>query len=904
MALVVIRCPCGCVFHRHESAEKICPSCGAYHDPGRGLSPSTLRSLLVLSSSVLAGLLLVLLALLLRKETPPPRPPSPPAATDPPAPLRPAPPSVEPPKAVALPPPPKPQPLEELQGAEVARAYRLAARGNLGNLVNAVLIHTHAGEAAAHLRAALRAEHEELIELLRLHPRRVEFRALPQRIEPDDEILAFSTVGLDPRRPGPFVDEIKAWFRTLHPGAATLVTVRRGSSPRIIPIYAPTLQEDIASLIRLIGVAPGGGGAGDVQVRRPLSASLLAEVARRLQQLHPSQRDSLPDELSSRAADLLRFAVGNEEDEVFLRVRLLDLSVRPLEEEYARLLKTSADLEARAFSAVRPDILVFKTGRRLNVRLLEESPERVRVLLHVGEARFLRDELASIERGQAAVAELQPAYAAARNEVRKLLELLPRVRDPRLKPLRELVCARILALDPVHDLAWSELGFAPAQPTSSLRNRDVVHLKDGSRRSGLLVEEGPAGVQLEVAVRGPLGDVIGLSRLRWQQAELAGIDRMSEPAREELRARASVREGARQRLEAELARVPLSPADVRGRSTSGTHVDLLSTASERSTRETAQLLEVAFTAFHREFDIRQIPERRLQVQLLSDRPSTARPAAFDSKEALLVSYDPAGSAEALAFLEEIRGADQDIERQLQSLKEEEARHEEQRRSLRRSLEEETAARRRNERPEAVEAWKERRSAALRQAEQDLDEQFARYRREARRGIEARQEASVRGQAALSTLGGAFRAALLREAFHAFAERCLWSGLDAERLPPWLRHGFAAYFETAMPAAGELRHGAPHARHLALLSGRALPPAAALLRAGPGDFAAELPRAHAWLIAHWMLSRDLHREALERYAKATAGGADPAQALEAAAGLAGPALDAALRLHLDRLPGRR
>jgi hypothetical protein len=951
MALVVIRCPCGCVFRRDESSEKVCPSCGTLHERGdgiaEGLSPTTLRTLLVLTGSILAGLLLVLGALLYRKLRPSPAEPASTARGSPrlaPRPLKadvPPPPPKAPPD-VPPPPPPKAVPREvpedvDLDPPEVARAYRLVARANLGALAKAVLLFTDADEAAARLQASLQAEHEELSELLRRFRNRQELRALPARIEPRDVLTAFATAALDPDRPGPFIEEVKTWFRTLQPGAVALVSVRRAGAPLTLAIYAPTFQEDIASIIRLTGTVAGAGGVGDAQVARPLPASLLAETLFRLERLHPVYRDALPAELAARIDLLLRRASGSEEDEDFLRLRVLQRTFRPIEEEYAGLLRKSAELEVQAFVSVLPDVLHFSDGRRLNVRILEETSGQLRVRLANGEARLTISELTTIERGQAVVKVVETRYAKHRDDVPGLLAILPSIREARMKPLRDLVCARVLILDPLHETAWSELGFARRAAPAPARERDVVRMKDGTRRLGVIVDETAEAVTVEIPVFGPRGETLGTGRARLDRADVERIDRMSEESRERARARASELADARRRVEADLAKLRPAPATFHGfsgTSIAGSHFQLLSTAPDRETREAAHALETMFAAFQREFGARRNSGRRVVVHFLADRGQyeafqrasrgevLAHPAYFSLKENHIAAYDAAQSVEAKLARAAIQRADDNLDRHRRALAEEEARVEGQLKALRQSFAEEAAARRRasSALPGADleralkenELQKERDASRLRQTERRLRDQLSQYRREARRTIEIHQAESIRNAAALAARAADLRATLIHEAFHAFAANFLWAELDNARLPRWLHEGFASYFETGLLEAGEFSHGAPHPRHLALLRERArgagLLPAETTLRAGPETFAgdhlspaaADVPYAHAWLIAHWIASRGLDRDALDRYAQAAARGVDPAEALETMTGLARPDLDAAVRLHLDRL----
>lgn len=878
MALVVVRCSCGCVYRREEHSEKVCPSCGKLNETGQGLaegvSPSALRSLLVLAFSLLGGLLLVLGALLVRKLRPDPPSlsrPDPSAARIAPRPIKESPPPLpEPPPSGPLPAPVSLSvEVDELETPEIARAHRLAARGNLAALVKALLSLADAPEALARLQASLLAEHEELQDILRRHPRRPELAELPTRVEPNDVLLGFSVTALDPRNPEPFVRDVRAWFRTLQPGAATLVSVRRGERVLTFPIYAPTLADDISSLLRLAGTLPGAGGVGDERLERPLPAVLLEEVLQRLEALHPVYRDALPAEVRDRIELLLRRAAGGEDDERFLRSVVLDRTFRPLEEEYAGLLRLSLQHEEQAMSLLRPDVIRFADGRRLEVLILEEKTESLLIRARVGEAKLDRKDVVSIDRGQPLARNVQTRYAERRDDIPGLLALLPSLRAERFKPLRDMVCARVLVLDPEHETAWAELGLARRRPPPDARERDVVVLKDGSRRTGLIVEESADGLLLEAPLPGPRGEPLGRARSRVGRAEILRVDRMSEEARERAKERAAALEESRRAVEKAIAAYASAPLEIggqRGLSIETPLFELRSTAPEREARETAHALETLFAAARRELGGRRDEGRRIVVHLLADRAAAEAFRKAAGGAAPIVTYDAGQSEEARRAREAARSAEEELERHRAALAAEEARVAERLKSADGS-----------------------RARALREG-------LAAFRKEAIRGMEALRASARRQEALAAARSAEARAALFHETFRAFA---------ADARPAWLREGFAAYFETAVVDAGELRHGAPPRRHLDLLRERlqAGTPLSiqTVFRAG-ADALAQDPgmAAQAWLAAHWLASRGFDREGLERYAAATSRGDDPAAAFERVSGLSGPGLEAALLLHLRRL----
>ena len=114
---------------------------------------------------------------------------------------------------------------------------------------------------------------------------------------------------------------------------------------------------------------------------------------------------------------------------------------------------------------------------------------------------------------------------------------------------------------------------------------DVIVLKDGTRRTGVIVEENDEAVVLRIAVKGPKGDVAGT--LRIARAEIAEIRRMPAEARAIAGAPRPTREQRRAGIRLSSVTVDGSPWLL----AAGDRFEVQTTCDEEFAREKSKVLE-------------------------------------------------------------------------------------------------------------------------------------------------------------------------------------------------------------------------------------------------------------------------------------------------------------------------
>src|SRR5262245_56980030 len=186
------------------------------------------------------------------------------------------------------------------------------------------------------------------------------------------------------------------------------------------------------------------------------------------------------------------------------------------------------DLEAALRGADAVDTVYLKDGRKLSGKIEEETPEHVRLKVRLGSMKFAREDVARVERSPNQ--EFLTKIAAARAKAPELQALMEWASKNGLPQGRELAACLILALDPAHAAAKAALAAGPAE-------RDVLLLKDGTRKEGIIASETEDSVVLEIPLRGPKGETMGLGKTVVPKAQIQRIDRMPEAARAKARER-------------------------------------------------------------------------------------------------------------------------------------------------------------------------------------------------------------------------------------------------------------------------------------------------------------------------------------------------------------------------------
>lgn len=202
---------------------------------------------------------------------------------------------------------------------------------------------------------------------------------------------------------------------------------------------------------RVAGAPAGASGTMEIpaNVVRPLGARLKELPEGYLTLLDPSER--------TRLDTLLKNPEGNSSDIAFLRDRMLGTVLPLLEKDLADIRARAGELEASVLKeAVAVDVVHFKTGRKVEGKVVEETETHVKIKSRFGAVQFPKSEIARIEKGAGAGGEFPGKYAAAKGKPAELAKLLGWCQLKNLRVEREFVACRMLELDPANALARRE----------------------------------------------------------------------------------------------------------------------------------------------------------------------------------------------------------------------------------------------------------------------------------------------------------------------------------------------------------------------------------------------------------------------------------------------------------------
>jgi hypothetical protein len=456
-------------------------------------------------------------------------------------------------------------------------------------------------------------------------------------------------------------------------------------------------------------------------------------------------------------------------------------------------------------------------------------------------------------------------------------------REKNLIQHRDLAAYALLKEDPGNDAAWTALGVSAQIVAPTGPEFDVVWLKDGTRREGIITSETDASIQMEVVVRGTKAETIGTGK-----ASIPGRRRADRPD-ERGGAKRGRRTGrCRSRMDAEdpesVRRILLVPDNfvrlLRQRA-SGTLFELHSTLPAQQVRETAHTLEEMFNAFRRHFAIRRNAAKKIDVYFLSNSAEYAafqqatrggvapNPAYFDIRANHVAAYYGVQRDDEARIRANILASEREIEEYKRKIAAEEDRIAKAFRSLRQQVMDEVAAARKGAgedgKAQAAIDWIKQESLnTIKAQERTALDYLAKLRRDANQSIQQHEALIRHNQAVLVNQTKAMYEILFLESFHAFAANFLWEEADNAGLPRWLHEGMACYYERSVVEAGELIHGGVHPSFLTLLRNQqqinSLIPVSTLVAAGADLFqiqhTGEIPRqemayAHAWGLAHYL-----------------------------------------------------
>lgn len=468
-------------------------------------------------------------------------------------------------------------------------------------------------------------------------------------------------------------------------------------------------------------------------------------------------------------------------------------------------------------------------------------------------------------------------------------------------------------------------------------DQDVIHLKDGTTRTGRILSESKDEVVLETLIKGAKAQIVGTAKVTVARADIASMDRTSPEYRRQAEARSkNFGERGIRRFEA-LNRIVPAPAKFQGLTgwkVTGARYILESSCDPAMVKDVALCLEEIFAAYERYFGIRRNAEKKINVLMFNDRleyefynlhaseMKIRSVAYFRPSDNTVVAYNLIEKEKELTIRTEIQGYRQDAERYLSQLSDYEQQIAKVLPEIRQKIADEYNEYRRLVR-EDDKGQKEKRLADLNQQEAaavaGLKDgkgsalgKLAESRKSANEYLEKCRQAIERNENILAQQNRSLFEVVFHEAFHAFARTYLWESKGPKELPRWLNEGMACYFETAATEGAILVHGAPNPPMLAIVrektAVRALFPVQKILRGGPEEFILVHPEdaarrtqyyAQSWAMAHY-LAAHVSREQLEEYVGEMVSGKDSLAAFERLTGKTADEFEAALKAHLDAL----
>ena len=836
----------------------------------------------------------------------------------------PGPKKVDPPPYRMAPPPPEAVEIDVADG--LARVQKLSTRLNLMGIVSSYYLHAGRGEEHRELQALISRDDTDFRQLALQLGNRPEFAAYKERFRAGDVLTTFGSVTLNRASPKPFAEAIREWLFFAQPGATILTVVQREGQAVPLPMWFLEIPADLLpSEMRPAPPAPPA-------LARPMPAEILAEVKTRVAALHPFYRKGLPAEDAARMETLLKAPTGTLADVEFLRNRILAYCTR-CEAEKAGFESKVGALEAALAQAQTTDTLIFKDGRRVQGQIDEETDTHVRLKGRFGAIKTPKSEVQRIERGDPFGVEFRSRYDAARSRPSDLVSLIAWCREKNLVQHRDLAAYALLRSDPGNDAAWTALGVSDRVAAPTGPEFDVVWLKDGTRREGIITGETDASLQIDLVVRGTKAETIGTGKAAIPRTDIVKIERMNDEARKRAQNRALSFAERNQKTKEAVERVLLAPGSFYGFSghrASGALFELHSTLAAPQVREAAHTLDEMFNAFRRHFSVRRNSAKKIDVYFLSNSREYAAfqqttrggvslaPAYFDTEANHIAAFNGVQREDESRIRANILASEREIEEYKRRIAAEEDRIAKAFRALRQQVLDGAAEARRavgldSKQQADIDRVKQQSLNEIKVQERAAMEYLAKLRREANQSIQEHEALIRHNQAVLANQTKEMYEILFHESFHAFAANFLWEEADNAGLPRWLHEGMACYFERSVVEAGELIHGGVHPTFLAVLRTQqqhnALVPVATLVAAGADLFQiqhrGEIPRqeqayAHAWGLAHYLMSRGVTRDRLEAYVVDLSAGKNRIAAFETLAGKRISDVEAEWRVHLSNL----
>jgi len=375
----------------------------------------------------------------------------------------------------------------------------------------------------------------------------------------------------------------------------------------------------------------------------------------------------------------------------------------------------------------------------------------------------------------------------------------------RCRPLRWLAAAHVLWLASASPILCKTVTAADAKPAEGSADWtfDLLEMKDGRLRRGLVLSESPAEIEFAEIVRPPGKPMFAVIRpLAPDQVakrqQLEGEQRARLWARfQEFRNRARIEAG---RMEDVTLRQLQRDGEI-GWMYEGPWFRLESTADEATVRRCVVRAEQIFRAYRQTLPPRRVQRTGLRLQIFGSADEYQRhlreaglqiasPAWFSASQNLVLA-----GGELNTFsrrLQQTQTGNEEVRRQYRALKS--------------SFPDRLSG--------LIQQLKQRGFSAG-QIEQEVKLRSAAWQREYDEAMKRLDLAKVQNETAFANVTGQMLAQLYHEAFHAYVENYVCPQADVT-LPRWLNEGLAQIFETGQMEADSLRIDAPDRKRLVQL----------------------------------------------------------------------------------------
>ncbi|MHC4958911.1 MAG: DUF1570 domain-containing protein [Planctomycetota bacterium] len=445
---------------------------------------------------------------------------------------------------------------------------------------------------------------------------------------------------------------------------------------------------------------------------------------------------------------------------------------------------------------------------------------------------------------------------------------------------------------------------------------DTIWLKDGRKRTGIIVKETKEYIVLRIVLPGRKGQVGGTATDRIQRAEIKSIERMADAGRSRLKAKSEGLGTRRLRLEEALRAVVVTPRRLAGKPSLravGKHVEVRSTCDERFVRSVTVIVDQLFEAYRGNFGIEGEPGRRIRIYMFSDLAeyrgfqvqkfgsAIDNPAFYAIGPRYIAAYNMVQREEERRIRKEAKKVEREIRDVKKKIDDWEHRIVKEVAEANRKIKLEAGRAKRKiqgdgyaekqRRYREVDKWQREQRRGVQRWRSGNEDELDAYKKAADTIIDKNRAILTRNARIRRDQNRVMFESLFHEAFHAFAHNHLWEN-GRRIVPRWLDEGLACYYEmSAVELDGTLAHGASNPDLARLIRDarrkNKLLPCEKIVRATPGDYLvmharnaerSTLHYAQSWALAHYLVDK-VGTQRMRAYVKQVTAGADPIRAFE-------------------------